>query len=66
MIIDQKFLREHFEYSETLQGLYWIKATSKYAHPKLGNDHRAGVTDSIGYRIITIFCKPYKEHRLVK
>lgn len=52
-------------YSEDLKGLYWIKPTSKYAHPKLGDRYRAGVEDSIGYRIVSIFSKLYKEHRLV-
>lgn len=65
MNIDQNFLQEHFGYSETLQGLYWIKPTSKYATPKIGEQFRAGVTDSIGYRVVSIFGKPYKEHRLV-
>lgn len=65
MNIDQTFLREYFGYSENLQGLYWIKSTSKYANPKIGEHFRAGVTDSIGYRIVTILGKPYKEHRLV-
>ena len=64
-MINKDFLNEYFEYSETLQGLYWIKPTSKYAHPKIGNQYKAGATDSIGYRIVSIFSKPYKEHRLV-
>ena len=64
-MINKDFLNEYFGYSEELMGLYWRKKTSKYAHPKIGNQYRAGVTDSIGYRIVSIFSKPYKEHRLV-
>jgi len=65
MNIDQIFLKNHFRYSEILKGLYWIKATSKYANPKIGEEHRAGATDSIGYRVVSIYGKSYKEHRLV-
>lgn len=65
MDISQKFLQDHFGYSETLQGLYWIKSISKYANPKIGNGIRAGGNDSIGYRIVSISGKPHKEHRLV-
>ena len=65
MDINQQFLKSHFGYSETLQGLYWIKPVSKYANPKIGNGIRAGGNDSIGYRIVSIFGKPHKEHRLV-
>ena len=65
MNIDQTFLKNHFRYSETLKGLCWIKATSKYANPKIGEGYRAGATDSIGYRVVSIYGKSYKEHRLV-